>query len=107
MRRLMVLAGALSFALSVFAQPTALPSMTRDEISQQQLQLFQPFFVLSLLALNFSYHFHRLGKMVFLLVHQTEQVAFQLIFLAYLRLFQQVFLLAHLPIHNHFGVQLT
>ncbi|HPG63234.1 MAG TPA: formate dehydrogenase subunit gamma [Casimicrobium sp.] len=38
MRRLMVLAGALSFALSVFAQPTALPSMTRDEISQQQSQ---------------------------------------------------------------------
>ena len=38
MGRLMVLAGALSFALSVFAQPTALPSMTRDEISQQQLQ---------------------------------------------------------------------
>jgi formate dehydrogenase subunit gamma len=38
MKRLIVWAGALAFAASVFAQPTALPSLTRDEISQQQTQ---------------------------------------------------------------------
>lgn len=38
MKRLIVWAGALAFAATVLAQPTALPSLTRDEISQQQAQ---------------------------------------------------------------------
>ncbi len=38
MKHLIVLAGVFALATSVFAQPTALPSLTRDEISQQQTQ---------------------------------------------------------------------